>query len=249
MTQLRVLPRVATVVGAALAAAVVAAPAGAAPRGDDPSLYALELPAGVVEHGVVDFSITGSSSPTHTRVEYWADNSRWRSVTRDAASGAVVRQAFSTETQTAYYVTASPRVYVLPGRATPPLAGWAPGFNRGLVQRGLLSPVSPVTIAGIAGTLYTVPADRKSHDPGDDNWTTDDTSADTQIALENGTYAPLVRQTSTDNGRYGRFVQREELVSRERLAGSAAAAAKLSRAAASRTVKAWRAKARAARRR
>jgi hypothetical protein len=47
-------------------------------------------------------------------------------------------------------------------------------------------PVSPVTVAGIAGTLYTVPADRKSHEQGDDKWTTDDTSADTQIALENG---------------------------------------------------------------
>jgi hypothetical protein len=42
----------------------------------------------------------------------------------------------------------------------------------------------------------------------------------------------------------GTFVQREELVSRERLTGQAAAAAKLSRAAASRTVKAWRSKVR-----
>ncbi len=110
-------------------------------------------------------------------------------------------------------------------------AAWrsaAPGYNRGLVSRGLLSPVSPVTVAGIAGTLYTVPGDRKSTAPGDDKWTTDDTSADTQIALENGTFAPLMRQTSTANGRY---VQREELLSRERLSGSAAASAKLSRAA------------------
>ena len=250
MSHARILPRVAAVVGAVLATAAVAAPAGAAPRTPDPSLYALELPAGVVEHGVVDFSTTGNPRPVHTRVEYWADNSRWRSVTRDAASGAVLRQAYGTETDTTYYETSgSPRVYRIAFRSVPPLAGWAPGYNRGLVSRGLLSPVSPVTVAGIAGTLYTVPGDRKSTEPGSGKWTTDDTSADTQIALENDTYAPLVRQTSSANGQYGTFVQREELVSRERLSGSASASAKLSRAAASRTVKAWRAKARATRRR
>jgi hypothetical protein len=245
MTHVRVLPRVAALVGAVLAATVPAAPAGAASRGLGSSLYALELPAGVVEHGVVDFSITGSSRPSHTRVEYWADNSRWRSVTRDASSATVLRQAFGTGTSTAYYEMGSrPHVYAIPFRSPPPLAGWAPGYNRQLVAKGLLSPVSPVAIAGIGGTLYAVPNDRKSTEHGDDKWTTDNTSADTQIALENGTYAPLVRQTSMANGKYGTFVQREELVSRERLTGEAAAAAKLSRAAASRTIKAWRSKAR-----
>jgi len=244
MTHVRVLPRVAAVAGAALAAAVLAAPAHAGPRAPD-SLFTLELGAGVVEHGVVDVSITGSPQPSHTRVEYWADNSRWRSVTRDAASGNIVRQAYSTPTRTTYYEAgAQPRVWTFPARSIPPLAGWAPGYNRLLVQKGLLSPVQPITIAGIAGTLYTVPNDRKSTEQGDDKWTTDTTSADTQIALEDGTFAPLVRQTSMDNGRYGTFVQREELVSRERLTGSAAASAKLSRAAAARTVKAWRAKVR-----
>jgi hypothetical protein len=253
MTHVRVLPRVAAVVGAVLAAAilpaavlaaaVLAAPAGAASRGLDPALYALELPAGVVEHGMVVCSITGSSRPSHTRVEYWADNSRWRSVTRDAASGAVLRQAFGTEKSTTYYELGShPRVYSIPFRSVPPLAGWAPGYNRRLVSKGLLSPVAPVTIAGIAGTLYAVPSDRKSTEPGDDRWTTDDTSADTQIALETGTFAPLVRQTSMANGRYGTFVQREELVSRERLTG--AAVAKVSRSTASRTIRAWRSKVR-----
>jgi len=245
MTHVRVLPRVAAAVGAVLAAAVVAAPAGAASRGLPPSLYALELPAGVVEHGVVDMSTTGNPRAYHVRVEYWADNSRWRSVTRDATTGAVQRQAVGTDTRTTYYEVGShPRVYVVPFRSVPPLAGWAPGYNRELVQKGLLSPVSPVTIAGLAGTLYTVPNDRKSTEPGDDRWTTDDTSADTQIALEDGTFAPLVRQTSMPNGKYGTFVQREELVSRERLTGQAAASAKLSRAAASRTIKAWRSKVR-----
>jgi hypothetical protein len=244
MTHVRVLPRVAAAVGGGLAAAGVAAPAHAGPQVPD-SLFTLELPAGVVEHGVVDVSTTGNPRPYHSRVEYWADNSSWRSVTRDAATGAVVRQAFSTPTRTTYYETGGhPRVWTFPARSVPPLAGWAPGYNRQLVQRGLLSPVSPVTIAGIAGTLYAVPNDRKSTQQGDDKWTTDDTSADTQIALENGTFAPLVRQTSMANGQYGTFVQREELVSRERLSGTAAASAKLSRAAATRTVKAWRAKAR-----
>jgi hypothetical protein len=242
MTHVRVLPRVAAAVGAVLAAAALAVPASAAPRIPD-SLFALELPAGVVEHGVVDVSTTGNPRAYHSRVEYWADNSSWRSITRDAASGAVVRQAVSTANRTTYYDVAEHRVFTYPSRSVPPLAGWAPGYNRELVSKGLLSPVSPVTVAGIAGTLYAVPNDRKSTEPGDDKWTTDDTSADTQIALENGTFAPLVRQTSMPNGQYGTFVQREELVSRERLSGSAATSAKLSRAATTRTVKAWRSKA------
>jgi hypothetical protein len=265
MTPIRIRPtcrRAVCVLGAALSL-TVAAPA-AATEPPEPSLYQLELPEGVVEHGVVDLSITGSPAPQHTLTEYWATNERWRSVTRDARGGAVVRESFVTENETTIYSAAGfdyeggpgmgtrgGHIVRFRGRDVPPLAGWAPAYNRKLVQDGLLAPVAPVTVAGLTGTLYVVPQSRKTTDPSEDDagWLTDDPDAKTEIALEDGTFAPLVRQTTADNGRYGTFVQREELVSRERVAGAGGLMRRLSHEAKRRAVKVWRAKVRAARKR
>lgn len=262
MTTMQLFPsshHAASVLGAALALAAVAAPAAAA----DPverSLYQLELPAGVVEHGLVDVSTTGSPIPQHIRTEYWATNERWRSVTRDARSGGLIRETFVTENETTIYearwsdrdggpgIRKAPHIWRFRGRDVPPLAGWAPAYNRKLVQKGLLAPVAPVTVAGLTGTQYIVPQSRKTSDPSkrDTEWLTDDPAAKTEIALENGTFAPLVRQHSTDNGTFGTFVQREELISRERVAGASGLKRRLSHAAKRRAVKAWGAKIRAA---
>lgn len=246
--------RAAALACAAAALGGLAAPAGAdAQRTLDPAIYDTELPAGVVEHGVVAFTITGSPSPMDTRTEYWATKDRWRSRTTDAKSGDLVREAIGTETSTTYFSIRSrggvPRVTTIPHRSTPPLAGWTAAYNRKLVARGVLQPVSPITVAGIQGTLYAVPQERKSTDPdaGEDRWVSDTTSAKTEIALEDGTGWPLVRQTSQENnGRYGTFVQREELLSRERTPATERVVAQFSRAAKDRRVRAWNAKVRAA---
>jgi hypothetical protein len=243
----------AVVCSAAALAGLAAAPAApAAQRTIDPALYETELPAGVVEHGVVAFTIKGSPSVVDSRTEYWATNQRWRSRTTDAKTGRLVSEGVGTETSTTYFYARSPRgipnVMSVDHRSTPPLAGWTAAYNRKLVQRGVLAPVSPATVAGLQGTLYAVPQERKSSDPGagEDKWTTDDTSAKTEIVLEDGSFWPLVRQTSSDNGRYGTFVQREELLSRERTQATEQLVAQFSHAARQRRVKAWNAKVRAA---
>src|SRR4051812_889202 len=240
--------------GLALAVAATAAlalPAGASASGTiDPAVYDSGVPANTVEHGVVDFSITGSPRPQHTKTEYWATSTRWRSVTTDASSGVRLREAYGDEKSSHYFNLAGddPRVMDIHAPSPPPLAGWTPAYNKKLVDRGLLQAVGPVTIAGIQGTDYLVPDDRKSSDPsaGDDKWKTDDTSAKTEIALEDGTYAPLVRQTTTANGSYGTFRQREELTFRERVPATPETTSNLTRSALTRTARAWSAKVRAA---
>lgn len=264
--------RTTALLGAVLATAAVAAPAAdAAGKGQlDPAIYDAEIPAGVVEHGVVSLDITGSPAPQDDLTEYWATNTRWRSITRDKSDGTLLREAWGDEHGTTYFTHKQrpqpnlkvpkgaprpedmPKLMATKHRSTPPLAGWTPAYNRNLVTKGLLSPLSPVTIAGIAGTLYVVPQDRKTTDPdkvGQD-WVTDDTSGRTEIALENGTFAPLVRQTSRpNNGEYGTFVQREELVSRERITDDSALREKLSYAAKRKKIKAFKAKIAAAKKR
>ncbi len=237
----------------AAALAGLAGPAGAqAQRTVDPAVFDTGLPAGVVEHGVVAFTIKGSPQPANTRTEYWATNQRWRSRTTDAKTGELLREAIGTEHSTTYFSVRPPNgipnVMTSPHRSTPPLAGWTAAYNRKLVERGVLRAASPITIAGLQGTLYTVPEERKSTDPdaGDDRWVTDDTSSKTEIALEDGTAWPLMRQTTADNGRYGTFVQREELLTRERNQATDQLVAQFSRAAKDRRVRAWKAKVRAA---
>src|SRR5689334_19755798 len=87
--------------GLALAVAatpLLALPAGASASGSiGPAIYDTGVAADTVEHGVVDFSITGSPSPQHTTTEYWATSTRWRAVTTDASSGARLREAYGDE--------------------------------------------------------------------------------------------------------------------------------------------------------
>ena len=212
---------------------------------------------------VVGVTITGSPAPIDDTTEYWATNTRWRSITKDTSDGTLLREAWGDESGTTYFTHQRrpqpglkvpkgaprpedmPKLIVTKGRSTPPLAGWTPAYNRKLVAKGLLSPLSPVTIAGLSGTLYVVPQEQKSTDPGatGEKWVTDDTGSRTEIALENDTFAPLARQTSKEhNGEYGTFVQREELVSRERTADASTLRAKLSSAAKQRKIKAFKAK-------
>src|SRR5689334_3198009 len=114
MTKHPSLPRSRKRVALAVAAtALLALPAGASASGSiDPAIYQSGVPANTVEHGVVDFSITGSPQPQHTKTEYWATSTRWRSVTTDASSGARLREAYGDETSSHYFnlAGAEPRV-------------------------------------------------------------------------------------------------------------------------------------------
>ncbi len=243
--------RVATAAAVLAAGAVAAAPA-IADRGIDPAIYDTGIPAGQVEHGVVDFSITGSPSPEHTRTEYWASDDRWRSITRDAKSGRVLREAFATPKEFVHLSHSGngPRVIKGKGPEVPPMAGWTAAYNSKLVARGILRETGSRPVAGIDGVVYTVPGEKKSTDPrsGDATWVTDDTRTRTEIVLERGTHKPLVRtSTLADNGDWGTFRQSEELVSREVLAETPQTFAPLSAKAKRQTVARWNAKLRAAR--
>src|SRR5437868_5152273 len=60
----------------------------------DPTIEQTGVLAGVVEHGVMAFDLTGVPRPEHTSTEYWATAHSWRSITRDAA-GTVISRALS----------------------------------------------------------------------------------------------------------------------------------------------------------
>ncbi|WP_205699319.1 hypothetical protein [Conexibacter sp. SYSU D00693] len=245
MPTLSLTPRRAAATVAALAGLGLAAAPAADARGIDPAVYDTGIPAGQVEHGVIDLSITGTSSNQHTRTEYWATADRWRSRTLDPDSGKVLREAFSTKTEFVYVNHAGnePRVLRGKGPDVPPFAGWTAAYNAKLVGRGVLQPIGQRTVAGIAGIVYTVPGDRKTSDPkaGDDKWVTDNTQAGTEIVLEPETHKPLARISTADNGRFGQFRQAEELVSREVELRTAETIAPLSAATFRRTVRSWNA--------
>ncbi|WP_272473293.1 hypothetical protein [Baekduia alba] len=226
----------------AVAALALPALAGAAPAALDPALTDTGIPAGVLEHGVVAFDLTGVPKPSHGTTEYWATSSSWRSVSRDA-SGALSAQGVSSPSGSVVFNAKERISFRSDGPSTPPFAGWSPAYNKKLVAGGLLQPIGPQTVAGIAGTKYTVPDGKKSNDPstGADHWVTDNTAAQTTIVLEDGTYAPLVRESTSDNGSYGTFDQRETLQSREHtpLTSATATAARVSKPALAKLLTRW----------
>lgn len=264
--------RAAVALGGLLAVCALAAPTASATHsgvpndGMDPALYATELPEGVVEHGVIDFRISGAPSALHTRTAYWASSTRWRSVTTDVPTGLLMNEAFGTERQTTWFTLrrpATPPPGAKPSdgpfwtdeppsvrtsqiRSTPPFAGHAAGYNRKLVENGTLVPAGPATVAGVAGTRYVGSPTPPPPAPGAKSLL-DVPGASMEMVLETGTFAPLVRQYAVErNGSWGRFVQREELVLRERSTDDAGLNARLSPAAYARATRAWNAKVRTA---
>ena len=248
--------------GAALAAAAALLPAtaGAGAR-PDPSLLDAGVPAGVVEHGIVDFRITGSPTPMHRTIEYWVSGDRWRALTLDATTDVVLGESYGDATSTHYVnlrmPNSDPRIVDVPSPTLPPMAGWGAPYNKRLLAAGLLKAVGPKTVAGVEGTEYEVPREKQTDDPnaGDDMWRTDEPNSRTVLVLENETFAPLVRETSLRDsearfgGGFGTFVQREELTFRSRRAKSVKTFAPLSRRVLRRVRGGWPAKVRAARHR
>jgi hypothetical protein len=241
--------RLAPTIGAVAAVAALAAPSlASASQQLDPAIYETGVPAGVVEHGVVALDITGTPKPQHSKTEYWATSTSWRSITRDA-SGAITSRALSTPSGSAFLSTTGDKYsYRASIPSPPPFAGWSAAYNKKLVERGTLQASGAETVAGIEGTRYVVPDSKKSTDPNAaaGSWVTDDTTSETTLVLENGTFAPLVRETThPNNGQYGTFDQRESLVSRDRepLTAANASAARVTKGALSRLGASWKAKA------
>lgn len=242
--------RLAAVAAVALAGLAAGASPALAERTVDPVVYETGVPAGVVEHGVVDFSITGSPVLQHTVTEYWASQDRWRSRVTDG-KGKLLRETFSTKASTTTYSARTGKVTTHEGPETPPLAGWTAGYNRKLVERGTVVQTGTRTVAGIPGLVFEVPGERKTTDPdaGEGAWVTDNTDSATTLVLEAGTFAPLVRRTQAPNGEFGLFVQEERLTERDRTAATATSLARLTAKAKAKAVKRWKAKAAAARKR
>jgi hypothetical protein len=225
-----------TTLAATLAALALGATPAAAQTDQqvDQDVFKNGVPAGQVEHGKVRFTITGSPTPTSEVTEYWATDDAWRS--RTMRDGEVVREALSTPRQTVYLSLRKDGTHRLTrhsGPATAPLAGWTAAYNRKLVERGTIRAIGTRTVAGLAGVLYEQGA----------SWKSDNAGSRTTIVLEEGTFAPLLRRTTSDNGRFGTFRQTEELLTRERVAETPASIGRLSAKARAATLRAWRARA------
>jgi hypothetical protein len=234
----------------AIAALASAASTGAlAATPPDPAIYDAGVPAGMIEHGRVAFTISGSPNAQRDVIEYWVSHDGWRSTTREAATGSLLSEGFGDAHSTHRYQPLNPASTRLIDTALPsppPLAGFTAAYNKELLQRGLLTAIGPVTIAGFSGTAYVVPDDRKTSSSSKPGWRDDGTSAKTEITLENGTDAPLVRQTSVPRPGHTPFVQREELTSRETVVATPDQLATFSKAASERRLDQWKAQSRAA---
>lgn len=242
-------------IAAALAALAVGAP-GASAADIDPAIYESGVPAGKVEHGVVAFTITGSRNPQNRRIEYWVSGDRWRDQVTDLNTGeligARVHDAGGTTWLQYKPINGDPKVVHFKGNDSVPGAGFPAPFNRKLVETGVLEgsdehpqkvtlqPIGPRTIAGFAGTVYEqLTNGLPGLSGGPDGAATE--GSHSILVLQNGTYQPLLRETSLpNNGSFGTFIQREELLSRE-TTSSGPAVARMTKSAFARSVVKWKA--------
>jgi hypothetical protein len=222
---------------AAAAFALLAAPAAA--ERIDPSVYESDVPAGMVEHGVIAFTITGTAAEYERdkRIEYWATRERVRTRTTDARTGRLLSESFSTRSETV--ISSGGRTTRLPGPETEPRPGWSSAYTARLIERGALSPAGEREVAGLPGLVYA------SRPEG--GWRSDSAESRTELVVERGTGIALSRITTQPNGAYGTFRQAEVLLHRDLQPASATSLRRFSAASKRRAVRTWTA--RAARRR
>ena len=247
-------------IAAALAALAVSTPAASA-GGIDPAIYDGGVLPGQVEHGVYSFTITGSPSAQNQRIEYWIGADRWRQQTTDAKTGELIGGALHDAGGTTWLqykrVNGDPKVFHYNGNDSVPGPGFPAAYNRKLVETGVLEgpddnpikvtlqPIGPQTIAGIAGTAYEQLTNGQPGLSGGPNGPVVRESHSI-VVLQNGSYKPLLRETSlTNNDSYGTFVQREVLISRE-TTSAAKASVQLTKRGFARTIIKWKAKVKAA---
>ena len=240
-----------------VAVLLTAAPSASA-AAIDPSIYDTGVPFGSVEHGVLSFKVTGSAGePMDRRIEYWNSADRYREQVTDAKTGELIAGRLHDSGGTTWLqykpINGDPKVLHFHGNDSVPGPGFPAPFNRKLVETGVLEgsdkdpikvtlqPIGPRTIAGFAGTAYEQLSNGQPGLSGPDRIP----GAHAILVLQNGTFQPLVRETSAPNGSYGTFVQREELLSRETIP-AARSSVKLTRASFKKTAATWRAKVTAA---
>jgi hypothetical protein len=228
---------------AALAAIAVSAPAAGA-AGLDPAIYDPGVLPGQVEHGVVAFTITGSPGPENRRIEYWVTADRWRDQTTDAKTGELIAGRVHDGGGTTWLqykpINGDPKVVHFNGKLVE--TGVLEGSDQH-PQMVTLQPIGPRTIAGFTGTAYEQLTNGQTglSEPGGSG----PTDSHSILVLQDGTYQPLLRETTASNGSFGTFDQREELISRE-TTSTADADVQLTKLGFARTVTKWKAKVRAA---
>jgi hypothetical protein len=246
-------------IAAALAAIAVSAPAAGA-AGLDPAIYDQGVLPGQVEHGVYTLTISGSPTPMNRRTEYWISADRWREQTTDTKTGELIGGRLHDAGGTTWLqykpINGDPKVLHFNGNDSVPGPGYPAAYNRKLAETGVtqgpekspiavtLQPIGPQTIAGFAGTRYE---QLSNGEPGLVAVGQEPRMPDVHsiVVLQDGTYQPLLRETSGPNGEYGTFVQRETLISRE-TTSAADAGVQLTKLGFARTVTKWKAKVKAA---
>jgi hypothetical protein len=246
-------------IAAALAALAVSAP-GAGATGIDPAIYDGGVLPGQVEHGVYSSMISGSSAAMNRRTEYWISADRWRQQTTDTKTGELIGGALHDPGGTTWLqykpINGDPKVFHFKGNDSVPGPGYPAAYNRKLVETGVtqgpenhpiavtLQPLGPQTVAGFVGTKYE---QLSNGEPGLVAIGQEPRMPDvhTIVVLQDGTYQPLLRETTAPNGKLGTFVQREVLISRETIS-TADAGAQLTKLGFARTVTKWKAKVKAA---
>lgn len=240
-------------IAAALATVALNVPAAGA-AGIDPAVYDQGVLPGQVEHGVYTLTISGSPAPLSRRTEYWISADRWREQTTDTKTGELIGGRLHDAGGTTWLqykpINGDPKVVHFKGNDSVPGPGFPAAYNRKLVETGVtqgpeskpiavtLQPIGPRTIAGFTGTFYEQLSNGKpglGEIPG----------SRSTLVLEDGTYRPLLRETTGPNGEYGTFDQREELVSRETLSAEQSGT-QLTKLGFARTVTKWKAKVKAA---
>jgi hypothetical protein len=246
-------------IAAALAALALGGASAAGAAAIDPAIYDSGVLPGQVEHGVVAFTITGSPGPENRRIEYWVTADRWRDQITDAKTGELIAGRVHDSGGTTWLqykpINGDPKVVHFNGNDSVPGAGFPAPFNRKLVETGVLEgsdqhpqmvtlqPIGPRTIAGFTGTAYE---QLTNGQPGLAKvGGAADADSHSILVLQDGTYQPLLRETTAPNGSFGTFDQREELISRE-TTSTADAGVKLTKLGFARTVTKWKAKVKAA---
>ena len=123
-------------------------------------------------------------------------------------------------------VNGDPRIMHFHGDDAVPGPGYPAPYNRKLVETGILQgskqvpvmvtvrPIGPRTIAGFAGTAYEELRNGQTGfiAPGKVPTPLD---VHTTVVFQDGTYQPLLWESTVPNGKYGTLVQRQVLLSRE----------------------------------
>jgi hypothetical protein len=167
--------------GVAAVAAIAGSASASAFTVNDP---ALDVPAGKIEHVVTEFRTTGTPEARHTLDELYLGSDKAHWISRDAATGAVVRETtWNAGTATTYDAKANAIDRFTDGATTPPwqtlaqeAAIWKDAYETGKTTK-----TGDATALGRPGlVLQSVPG----------KWTTDEPTSTTTMVVDAETFIP-----------------------------------------------------------